>query len=102
MNCPSCDKEIGFAASCGCGWRKPKAEKAVAGPDYARMTADRQRSIDRLFEPYTGPRACQERTCPKRAVPGLEFCDYHAQLPEEQVRRVGIPKDWKKLGDFLK
>lgn len=103
MKCPQCDTLISNDAThCLCGWKAPETTRK--GPDYARIEADRQRSIDEAFKPRKGPRACQSTLCPpnSRALPGRDLCKPCAALEDAgstvpRIRRSGIKRIDKML-----
>lgn len=104
--CPDCGVTIkATARSCACGWRT--GGRALAGPDHARIEADRVRSIARAFEEYTGPRACRARHCasnifPARAEPGSDLCAACKAREDsgQEVRRLGRPQWSRNAGEI--
>lgn len=102
--CPDCGATLrANAVVCGCGW---KAKSQAPGPDYARIAAEREASRKRLWAEHTGTRACQSRLCPTvtRAMPGQELCRECAEKEAAgiPVPRIGKPKSWKAVGEFIK
>lgn len=104
--CPDCQATLKATATrCGCGWTEGAGK---TGPDHARIAADRQRMIDGLDRPYSGPRACQARHCsskifPAHAVPGGDLCAT-CQAKESAgiaVLRLGRPGWIKRAGDLV-
>ena len=107
MNCPKCHSRLEKPAYCSdCGWVRPSAPKpAPAGPDYARMAAERERSIARALEPIAKKLACQSIVCPptSRALPDRDICQACAELEDggREVRRIRRPVWARSAGELL-
>lgn len=76
----------------------------ATGPDKdaiaARVQAGRQRALELADQPYRGPRACQERRCMNRALPGEDFCASCKAKPPETIRRVGRITFARSVGEI--
>ena len=108
MNCPRCHGLLEKPAYCSdCGWTRPaKAETpAPSGPDYARIAADRERSIASALEPVAKKLACQSIVCPPttRALPDRDLCQACADLEDSgrEVRRIRRPTWARSAGELV-
>lgn len=105
--CPRCHKQLVIPDFCDeCGWRDEKpVETPKQEPDYARIEADRQRSLAAVFAEHTGSRACQSTLCPPnhRALSGRDLCHDCAKLEAagETVPRIRRPAWATRAADRL-
>jgi hypothetical protein len=97
VNCPKCHAALDVPEHCAeCGWKRKPLLKPAAGPDYARIAAEREASIARAFEPCRRPLACQSTLCPpnSRSIPGRDLCASCAAKEDSggQIARIRKPK----------
>ena len=108
MNCPRCHGLLEKPNYCtDCGWVKPSSPKPTpAGPDHARIAAEREQSIARASEPVpTRKLACQSVLCAPttRALPERDLCQACAELEASgrEVRRVRRPSWMRSAGELV-
>lgn len=104
--CPDCEAHLKAGATrCACGWSAKAASVKQGGPDYARIAAERERSMARAYEPIGKKLACQSMLCSPaaRARPGRDLCQACAELEDagRKVPRIRRPRWIKSAGELL-